>query len=275
VSFFRTIVGFAFAVAIVFPTVATSQGAPAPSPAELAAITARGRFVAEYDQAAWHGSDAAQAVAGKNTDGLAVFIGQKVASEWVVDFGALDAAGTSFLTVYEAKGPDTQHFTVQSFTPARVDSGFLVAAAHAIKITQANFEAAPGRTYNVAVMPNEDGTMYVYLYPAQTSAIVPLGGDGRFKVSADGLTILETHRMHRAIIEINPPSPPSGTHAVGMFHSDIYSSVPEDTDVFHVLASRPPMPEYVAAKGNWYLIDPDGTIHYKGPVPASVPGAHS
>jgi hypothetical protein len=251
---------------------AAAQDAPIPTPAELAAITARGRFLADYDQAAWHGSDAAQAAAGTNTEGLAVFIAQKTASGWVVDFGSLDAAGTSFLTVYEAKGADTQHFTVQSYKPARVDTGFLVAAAHAIKIAKANFEGAPGHAYNVAVLPNDDGTMYVYLYPAQTSAIVPLGGDGRFKVSADGLTIFETHRMHHAIIEVSPNgAPPAGSRTVGMFHSDIYSTVPEDTDVFHVLASRPPMPEYVAAKGNWYLIDPDGTIHYKGPVPAAVP----
>jgi hypothetical protein len=243
------------------PCAASAQTpAPAASP-DLSAITARGRFLADYDQAAWHGSDAAEAIAGNDTAGLGLFIARKVPSGWIVDFGDLDAAGTSFLTVFEAKGADTQHFTAQAFKPARADTGFLVAAARAIKTAKANFQAVTGHTYNVAVMPNDDGTMYVYLYPAQTTRIVPLGGDERFTFSSDGTTLLDSHRMHRSILMLDPTSNvPPGTTTQALIHSDIYSTVPEDTDVFHVLASKPAMPEFVSAQGHLYRIEVDGTI---------------
>ena len=65
--------------------VAAAQQSPV-SAAELSAITQRGRALQAYDQAAWHGTDAAQAVVGKDTSGLEYYIAQKNASGWVVDF---------------------------------------------------------------------------------------------------------------------------------------------------------------------------------------------
>jgi hypothetical protein len=265
VANFRRISSIVLLAALSLPCAAPAQTpgpAASPDPAatpDLAAIAARGRFLADYDQAAWHGSDAGQAAAGNDTAGLDLFIARKIPTGWVVDFGALDAAGTSFLTVYEATGADTRHFTVQTFKPARADTGFVVAAAHAIKTAEANFQAVAGHTYNVAVMPNDDGTMYVYMYPAQISSIVPLGGDERFNVSADGTTLIDAHRMHDSILMLNA-SVPAGSTAVAAVHTDIHSDVPEDTDVFHVLASNPRLPEFVSARGHLYRIDIDGTI---------------
>jgi hypothetical protein len=106
--------------------------------------------------------------------------------------------------------------------------------------------------------------MYVYLYPAQTDPkIFPIGGDERYKISADGATILEDHRMHKSILDI-PTDAHAGGHVTAGTHNDIYSDVPEDTDVFHVLARTPLVPDYVSAQGHLYLIDTDGTITDKG-----------
>jgi hypothetical protein len=69
--------------------------------------------------------------------------------------------------------------------------------------------------------------------------IGPLGGDKRFKVSSDGLTLIDGHRMHRTILMLDPASGgPPGSSTQALFHTDIYSTLPEDTDVFHVLASK-------------------------------------
>jgi hypothetical protein len=38
--------------------------------------------------------------------------------------------------------------------------------------------------------------------------------------------------------------------------------VPEDTDVFHVLARKPSLPEWIATKSFVYQIQPDGSIKY-------------
>jgi hypothetical protein len=186
-----------------------------------------------------------------------------------VDFGTLDPAGTTFLTTIEAVSPDGQHFTAKRLTPARSDTGFLVAAAHAIQTAEAAFKYVSGAKYDVAVIPNPDTTMYVYLYPAQTNAkIFPLGGDERFTLSADGTKILDAHRMHNSILARPADAgqdAPQNAHLLAGYHTVVVENVPQDTDVFHVLARKPPLAEYVSAQGQLYLINTDGSIEYKGP----------
>jgi hypothetical protein len=261
--------GIAFA-----PIAAGAQQPSPPATAEqLAQITARGRALEAYDQAAWHGSDAGQAVAGRDTNGLDLFIARKTPTGWLVDFGKLDAAGTTFLTVIEASSPDGLHFTAQRLSPARSDTGFLVAAAHASKAAQARFHFVPGFNYNVAVLPNDDGTLYVYLYPAQTNPkIFPVGGDERYKFSSDGLTLLEEHRMHNSILAQDiDAGVPAGKHAAAGWRTVVVENVPQDTDVFHVLARTPPIPDYVSAQGQLYLIKTDGSIEYLKDKPQGLP----
>jgi hypothetical protein len=240
--------------------VAFAQSAPA-SPQQLSAITERGRALEAYDQAAWHGTDAGQAVAHGDTRGLDVYIARKTAAGWLVDFGKLDPSGTTFLTAIEAQSPDGLHFTAQRLAPPRADPGFLVAAAHAIKTAEADFKPVAGYCYNVAVLPRNDGSMYVYPYPAQTNAnIFPLGGDERYAISADGMKILEAHRMHKGILT------QSIAGAIAGWHTVTVENVPQDTDVFHVLARTPSIPDYVDAQGQTYLINTDGSIVYN-PAP--------
>jgi hypothetical protein len=243
---------------------APAQQAPA-STADLAAITQRGQALETYDQAAWHGTDAAQAASGTNPSGLRYYIARKTATGWAVDFGALDAAGTTFLTRIEAQSADGQKFTAQVFATPRSDTGFLVAAAHAVATAEAVFKPVSGFHYNVAVLPNPDKTLYVYLYPGQTDANVFLvGGDERFTISPDGLTILDAHVMHHSVLTI--PAPPNGATAVAQVRSVVVADVPQDTDVFHVLARKPAVPDYIAAQGQMYLINIDGSIKYLGPA---------
>lgn len=67
--------------------------------------------------------------------------------------------------------------------------------------------------------------------------------------------------MHRTILDIPPDNGPAGSHLFGDMHNDLFSDMPEDTDVFHVLAqSRHPLPSYVSPQGVLYLIDPSGMI---------------
>jgi hypothetical protein len=248
---------------------AGAQQSPA-SAGDLAAITQRGRALQAYDQAAWHGTDAGQVVAGADTSGLQYYIAQKTPSGWVVDFGKLDAAGTTFLTKIEAQSADGLTFTAQSFATPRSDTGFLVAAAHAIASAEASFKPVSGYKYNVAVLPVGDGNLFVYLYPAQTVAnVYPVGGDERFTASPDGTKILDAHVMHHSILAIpNDAHVPPGATVTAQVRSVVVANVPQDTDVFHVLARKPAMPDYIIAQGQMYVIDVTGTIKYMGPAPA-------
>jgi hypothetical protein len=247
---------------------AGAQQSPA-TPDQLAAITQRGRNLYAYDQAAWHGTDAAHALLGSDSAGLQNYVARRTPSGWEVDFGALDSVGTSFLIRAQAQITDGRHFTAKIFAPPRSETGFLVAAAHAIATAKGAFVPVEGYAYNVAVLPNDDGTLYVYLYPAQAKLnVYPVGGDTRYAISADGTQILETHRMHKGVIFARTASPvgPNGGRLVANVFKEVLADVPQDTDVFHVLAREPHLPSIVIARGQRYLIDVDGAITYKGPA---------
>ena len=239
----------------------------APTEAELAAITERGRALAEYDQAAWHATDAVQTANPKTVDGQ-VYIGKKTNGKWTIAFGVLSADNSKFLIEYEAvQLAQQKEFAVKKNDPARGDEGFYLFAARAIELALAEFGKV-NRPYNAAVLPvtaaddkNQQGLLYVYLYPAQTkTGVYPLGGDVRYLVSADGMKIIEKRQMHKAVLDV---APVKGKKMVAGYHSHALSDVPEDTDVLHVLQQDPPAPEVIATQHLVYEVASDGTIRIK------------
>src|SRR5947209_14217166 len=154
--------------------------------AELAAITDRGRALYEYDEAAWHSTDAVlelKPVKG----GFESYIGQKHGDKWIVVYGKLNEKRDAYMIAYEAtQGSSPSQFTVQKYDPPREDKGFTVSAALALDIAKNDFGNA-NRPYNAAVLPAPSGQLYVYLLPAQTvSGTFPLGADVRYLISSDG-----------------------------------------------------------------------------------------
>jgi hypothetical protein len=249
--------GFVGQFAVLTLLIATTevQASSKPSEAELAAITARGLLLAEYDAAAWQATDAVQAahpVEGR----VGRYIGQKTDAGWVVDFGRLSQAQDRFLVAYEAVQVSAK-FEVKSFDPAREDTGWDLAAAKGIETAIRDF-GATSRPYNIAVLP-EEHSMFVYLYPAQVKAgLYPLGADVRYRVSLDGMKIVEKRQMHKSVIE-SVTARSDITVKVG-YHSHVLSEVPEDTDVFLVLTRRPQVPEIVVAGAYMFTIDVNGEI---------------
>jgi hypothetical protein len=225
-------------------------------------VTARGRALYEYDQAAWHATDAVQA-----THPIAQSIGRYIARKsemgWRVAFGHLNDSRDKFLVAYEAtQGATAQEFTVKKCDPPLEDDSSYLAAATAIDTALHDFQGER-RPYNVAVLPAPSEQLYVYVIPAQTkTGIYPLGGDVRYLVTRDGSTIVDKRQLHKSIIETSPTSVPKGAKPVAGVHSHVLSDVPEDTDVFHVLTRQPPQPEIIATKNRkLYEITTDGTIH--------------
>jgi hypothetical protein len=140
---------------------------------------------------------------------------------------------------------------------AREDQGFFLYAARAIEVAMKDFGKA-NRPYNVAVLPAPAEQLYVYLYPAQTTArVYPLGGDARYLVAADGTKLIEKRQMHKTIMEV---APRPGKQAASGSHTHILSDLVEDSDVFHVLTQEPPIPEFVATPHFLYQVKTDGTI---------------
>jgi hypothetical protein len=237
---------------------AEAQASSKPSDAELAAITARGVLLAEYDTAAWQATDAVKAthpVEGR----VGRYIARKTDAGWVVDFGRLNEAGDKFLVAYEAvQTGSPAKFKVTSLDPMRGDTGWNLAAAKAIETAMRDF-AATSRPYNIAALPAECEGMYVYLYPAQVKAgVYPLGADVRYHVSQDGRKIIEKRQMHKTIIE-SVAARKDVKVAVG-YHTHVLSDLPEDTDVLLVLTRKPRVPEIVVAGAYMYTIDVNGKI---------------
>jgi len=249
----------AFVVLVAFCSL-SARDKPQPGPI-LPEVTARGRALYEYDQAAWHATDAVRAMHPPEQL-VGRYIAHKADKGWTVVFGRLNERRDEFLVAYEATQGTTLHeFTAKPFDPPQADASFYLAAAKAIDTALRDFQGEK-RPYNVAVLPAASGQLYVYVMPAQTRAgIYPLGGDARYLISADGSTIVEKRQLHKTILETSSGSVPKGSKPQAGYHSHILSDVPEDTDVSYVLTRQPSMPEVVGTRNKMYEISTDGTIH--------------
>ncbi len=250
--------GISIALVVSALSVSSKKSSPL-SDEESAAITQRGRMLAEYDNAAGRAVKVVMA-AHPEQGVIDHYVARKSADGWVVVFGRFNGQHDKFLLVYEAApGADPEVFTVKREDPPKEDDGFFFFAARAIDTAKQDFRGEK-RPYRIALLPAEANQMYVYIYPAQTTAgVYPLGGDVRYLVSPDGSTIIERRQLHKAIIE-SRGSAPQGAKVVGGWHSHVLSDIPEDTDVFYVLTRKPPGPETVGAGGHVYKIQTDGTI---------------
>lgn len=237
-----------------------AQEKPAGMPSDLGQISSRGRMLAEYDIAAWHATDAVEALKPDHT-AAPLYLAHKIEGKWEVAFGRMSPKQDAFLVVYRAtQGETPEQFSAKKADPAAEDRGFYFEAATAIQSATKDF-GNPGRPYNRYVLPSEDGQLYVYFLPAQTAeGVYPLGGDVRYTMTLDGGTIISKRQMHKTIIE-KKNSPPQGAELAGGYHTHVLNNEIEDSDVFHVLTRKPSMPELVGTPDKHvYEIGVDGSI---------------
>ncbi|HVN18182.1 MAG TPA: hypothetical protein VMU05_05395 [Dongiaceae bacterium] len=229
---------------------------------ELAAITARGKILAEYDVAAWHATDVIQDLKPQNGS-FRYYIARKTDAGWVVLFGRLSEARDKFLIVYQAtQGTRPDFFTNRTFDPPLESTDFYFSAAKALDTAIKDLGPVK-RPYNSYAIPAEPGRLYIYLLPAPTvDGVYPLGADVRYTFTSDGGTMLEKHPMHKTVLDFDYREKSTGGKklAAGV-HSHVLSNCPEDSDVFLVLTRRSSIPEYVGTmdKKIW-VINTDGTI---------------
>ena len=236
-----------------------AQEAKTPSDAELGEITARGRILAAYDTAAWHASDAVQALHPAEGS-VRRYVAKQTINGWIVGFGRLNDTSDKFLVAYEAtEAEDPQHFSVKAHESPLEDTGFYFHSARAVDTALADFRG-PKRAFNVAALPTGSQQLYVYVYPAQTDTnVFVMGGDVRYLISPDGESIVEKRQMHKTILENKVPG--EGAKLAAGYHTHVLSDIPEDTDVFYVLTRKPAVPEYVGiSKDLIYIVNVDGSI---------------
>lgn len=260
----RRIGTFTFATLGLLALVAGTSGAQnAPTQQELDAVTTRGRALAGYQRAAWTAS--AQLFA-TNPDPWKVsrYVAYHADSGWVVAFGRMNAERDTFYVshiavpaVVNGQRVDSL-FEFETFPQPGPDTDFLVRAARAMDLAVLT-HGATSRPYSAAAIPNESGDWLVYLTPSADAASVwPLGDDVRYRVSSDGMKILETHRMHAGMVETDNVA--TSARLTARRGGRTLHDLPEDSDVFHVLMTRKPVPTTLATRHFNYLIGIDGSI---------------
>lgn len=253
-----TLLGIVVASALIVCGPLLAQKSESSKP-DFAAITARGRLLAEYDSAGWHSTDAVQPL-NPPEGSVNKYVGRKTKTGWTMMYGRIASTWDKFLIAYEAVQGDTpEKFTVKEHKPPLEDTGYFLHAARANETVRTSY-IHENRAYNVSVLPADGDKFWVYILPAQMKeGIYPLGGDARYLVSGDGWTIMEKTQLHDQVIEetddAKDPHPPSSRH-----HADTLSEIPVETDVFYVLSRKPLLPEYVTAGKQKFLIKTDGTI---------------
>jgi hypothetical protein len=227
-----------------------------PTAADLQAIAARGKLMADYDVAAWHATDVVQDLKPEKGS-TRYYIAKKTDKGWVVVFGRLNEAHDKFLTAYQAsEGTKPEFFTAKKFDPPQESADFYLYAAKAFEAALKDLGAV-NRPYNAYAIPSANGQLYVYLLPAPTDERPhPLGGDVRYTFTADGATMLVKRQMHKTVLDMTYDK-----KTVAGYHVHVLTLSPEDSDVFFVLSRKPNIPEYVGTQDNKiYVIHPDGTI---------------
>ena len=239
-------------------------------------------MLAEHDAAAWVATDSVMArrpPAGTVTG----YVARHIDERWVVAFGRMNVARDTFFTAYEVlqakENPD--RFDVAAIAAPRADTGYYVRAARALDSAKKDF-GRHDRPYNASVLEQPDGSLYVYLMPAQVQdGVFPLGADVRYHFTADGRTMVAKRQLHNALIEFSPRTESYQKFEAGM-HAAVLDDIPEDTDVFHVLVRQPSVPEYIPTRAFVYAIYTDGRIRLFGrtedvlgtkdsPIPAKNP----
>ena len=231
-----------------------------PTHAELVATTARGRMLADYDVAAWHATDAVEALKPDHAT-APMYLAKENGDKWEVVFGKLSPDQSSFLVVYRAtEGTSETDFKAKKLDPPGEDHGFYLGAAKALQTVGRDF-GKQSRPYNTYILPTESGQLYVYFLPGQTAeGVWPLGGDVRYTVTLDGSAIVEKRQMHKTIIEKKNDLQPGQKLAAG-YHTHALNNDVEDSDVFHVLTRKPSIPEIVGTPDqHTYEIETTGTI---------------
>jgi hypothetical protein len=255
---------------VVLPVVsmAIARGASAQSATtqqQLDEISARGRALAGYQRAAW---TASMQLLATNPDPWQVqrYVAYHADSGWVVAFGRVNAERDTFYVSHIAipaavNGQRVDStFEFQTFGAPGPDTDYLVRAARAMDVATMTL-GVTARAYSAAAIPNEKGEWLVYLTPSADAANVwPLGDDVRYRVSPDGLRVLETHRMHVGMVEASRGMGGGDERLVAKGSGKALRDLPEDTDVFHVLMNRPAAAEVVVTSRHRYRIDVDGSI---------------
>jgi hypothetical protein len=217
-----------------------------------------GRWLYDYDTAS---RIAADTIAASHPDlsGSGISVALQVGSQWVVAFGRLTP---DRFQIADEVTLDSL-FGVRSsshHSPVLIAPDLWLRAARALATGVTRFGRHKHK-FTPIVLPQADSTWSVYVVPAETGGDTAyIGGDVRYKVSADGLTVLQTTALHASLVALH--TPPADAELPALVHTHTLILVPVETDVFYVLRHRPRLRHYISSDNRVFAIEPDGGIRF-------------
>ena len=101
--------------------------------------------------------------------------------------------------------------------------------------------------------PDSDGWLAWLLTSTTDANIIPMGGHYRFRISADGRTVLRRDQLTNTCLNLPKNQVPRGAQSVGLVVSQIVSAGPVETHVFLSLQNR--IPIYVSAGDKMFAVE--------------------
>lgn len=100
--------------------------------------------------------------------------------------------------------------------------------------------------------PDSDGWLVWLLTSTSDANVVPVGGHYRFRISADGSTVLRRDMLSNSCLNMPRPQAEGGREPVGLVVSQIVSDGPVETHVFLSMQTR--LSIYVVAGDQMYEV---------------------
>lgn len=241
-------------------TARAQERLPAPVPIEewsMARVSALGREIYVQDTAAWVATDSlleALTEAEKATIRGWVVLGEGRVR--TVRF--LKAAGDGVVPGWDIEVTDGQAASPAPATDTELTGESLI-RFKARQTAVANIGTLRCGRYNSVVARDDEGDGWLVWLTAGSPAqgIMPVGGHYRFRVSADGQTMLRRDQLSNSCLNMdaNPPPGPRGQQPGGVVVSHIVSGAPVETHVFLSLQFRKPV--YVSAGTRLFAVEGD------------------
>lgn len=244
------------AVAVAAPALA--QQAPEPVPIEewsLEKVSAMGAEIYRHDVAAWVATDAlveylagAPPAAG-GAGWIVVEHGDDLRVRFVLH------QDESFISAFDVVVRDGEAGPVEVPVDPTLTAAEIAMVRARITAFQNIGRLRCSRNLNSVVLddPDSDGWL-VWLLTSTTDAdVVPMGGHYRFRISADGSTVLRRDMLSNSCLPMQKAPPERGGQVAGLMVSQIVSRGPVETHVFLSLQNR--LPIYVAAGDRIFSVE--------------------
>jgi hypothetical protein len=158
------------------PTTAAAPDSAPPSADSLAAISRRGRAIAEADHVVWLASGAI-ASSDLPVDSIRRFIPRRTDRGWEVAAGTLSDDGSAYMISRLATpGIQPDVWASSLFDPALPDTGYFARAARAVESALTMFQPVEQRPYVATVLPADDGPWW---HPARAHDRRPISVSDR------------------------------------------------------------------------------------------------